>query len=390
MRTIQRHSGRLRTQRRASVTVLTCVSMTVLLGFAALAIDVGMLYDVRVELQRTADAAALAGASELLDDDLLKGGSNISDEIQAAQQMAKANAALNKVQNASPQVASADIRAGYLNNPNNLSEAINFSDPTQYNTLQVTVRRDGSTNGPVPLIFGSIFTLNSVNVTATAAATYKDGVVGYQVTSKTGNADLMPLALHANKWTQLLAQAGGVTDDYTYDSDTGTVTSGSDGIHEVNLYPGNGNGQLPPGNFGTVNIGPSNNSTSHLSSQIRYGVTADDLSYYDGGKLQLGADGTLILSGDPGMSTAIKDDLAAIIGKPRAIPLFNQVTGPGNNSKFTIVGFAGIRIVSVKLTGSQDSRKVMIQPAFVVDDSVITTTGSGSSYFVYAPLRLVR
>ena len=376
--------------RPGSAVAFVAVMSTVLIGCAALAIDVGMLYNVRVELQRTADAAALAGASKLLDDDLLKGGSNISDEILAAQQMAKANAALNKVQNASPQVASADIRAGYLNNPSNLSEAINFSSPTQYNTLQVTVRRDGSTNGPVPLIFGSIFTLSSVNVTATAAATYKDGVVGYQVTSKTGNADLLPLALHVNMWIQLLAQTGGVTDNYTYDSDTGAVTSGSDGIHEVNLYPGGGTGQLPPGNFGTVNIGPSYNSTSHLSSQIRYGVTADDLSYYDGGKLQLGADGTLILSGDTGMSTAMKDDLAAIIGKPRAIPLFNLVTDPGNNAMFTIVGFAGIRIVSVDLTGPEDSRKVMIQPSFVVDDSVITTTGSGSSHFVYAPLRFVR
>jgi hypothetical protein len=272
---------------------------------------------------------------------------------------------------------------------NNLSAPINFSTPTKYNAVQVTVRRDGSANGPVPLIFGRIFALNSVNVTASAAAAYNDAVVGYQVTTQTGNAQVLPLALHVNAWTQLLAHTGGVTDNYTYDSDTHTVASGSDGIPEVNLYPGNGNGQLTPGNFGTVNIGPSNNSTSHLSSQIRNGVTADDLSYY-GGKLQLGADGTLILTGDPGMSTAIKDDLAAIIGKPRAIPLFNQVSGPGNNSIFTIVGFAGIRILSVDLTGSQNSRKVMIQPAFVVDDSVITTTSSVSSYFVTAPVQLVR
>jgi hypothetical protein len=32
----------------------------------------------------------------------------------------------------------------------------------------------------------------------------------------------------------------------------------------------------------------------------------------------------------------------------------------------------------------------MIQPALVVDDSVITTTGSVPSYFVTAPVRLVR
>ena len=397
MRTVHRRSGHLRTKRRASVTVLTGVSMTVLLGFAALTIDVGMLYNVRVELQRTADAAALAGASKLLDDDLLKGGSNVSDVLQAAQQAAQSITALNLVQNASPQVIAADIRAGYLNNMNNLSEAINFNSPTQYNTVQVTVRRDGSANGPVPLIFGRIFGLNSANVTATAAAAYKGKVVGFQATSQTGNAKLMPFALSVYAWTQLLAQSGGLTDEYSYDSDNHTVASGSDGIFEINLYPSDETGQLPPGNFGTVDIGSSsNNSTQHLSDQIRYGITADDMSYYDG-KLQLGEDGTLMLTGstisltgDTGLSAAIKDDLKFIIGKSRAIPLFNQVIGPGNNSVFTIVGFAGIRIVDVKLTGPESKKRVLIQPALVVDDTVITSTSSGPSYFVTAPVQLVR
>ena len=57
---------------------------------------------------------------------------------------------------------------------------------------------------------------------------------------------------------------------------------------------------------------------------------------------------------------------------------------------FTIVGFAGIRILDVKLTGSMSSKKVIIQPAFVVDDAAITGPGSGSSPFVYVPVHLVR
>jgi hypothetical protein len=146
---------------------------------------------------------------------------------------------------------------------------------------------------------------------------------------------------------------------------------------------------LPPGNFGTVDIGNPNNSTADLSRQIRYGVNADDLAYF-GGELKLGADGTLQLTGDTGLSAAIKDDLTSIIGQPRAIPLFSTVAGPGNNSVFTIVGFAGIRILDVKLTGSMSSKKVIIQPAFIVDDAVLTGPGSGSSYFVYQPVHLVR
>jgi|GEM_PF-3356216 len=57
---------------------------------------------------------------------------------------------------------------------------------------------------------------------------------------------------------------------------------------------------------------------------------------------------------------------------------------------FTVVGFAGIRIMSVQLTGAMSKKAVIIQPAFVVDDSAVTTAGSGPSYFVYQPVRLTR
>ncbi|MHC4697260.1 MAG: TadG family pilus assembly protein [Planctomycetota bacterium] len=45
--------------------MFTIVAASVLIGFAALTIDVGMMYSIRAELQRTADAAALAGVQDL-------------------------------------------------------------------------------------------------------------------------------------------------------------------------------------------------------------------------------------------------------------------------------------------------------------------------------------
>jgi len=47
---------------RGQVLVLVALAMVVLLGMAALAIDVGFMYCTRNELQRSADAGALAGA----------------------------------------------------------------------------------------------------------------------------------------------------------------------------------------------------------------------------------------------------------------------------------------------------------------------------------------
>jgi len=48
---------------KGQVLVLVALAIFVLLGFAALGIDVGFMYNVRHELQRSADAGALAGAS---------------------------------------------------------------------------------------------------------------------------------------------------------------------------------------------------------------------------------------------------------------------------------------------------------------------------------------
>ena len=48
------------------------------------------------------------------------------------------------------------------------------------------------------------------------------------------------------------------------------MTSGADGIYESQLYPVKSGS---PGNWGTINVGVSNNSTSTLGAQIRYGIT---------------------------------------------------------------------------------------------------------------------
>lgn len=53
----------MRASERGQVLVLVALAFAVFVGFAALAIDVAYMYTVRNELQRSADAGALAGAS---------------------------------------------------------------------------------------------------------------------------------------------------------------------------------------------------------------------------------------------------------------------------------------------------------------------------------------
>ncbi len=51
--------------RPGSVVIVVALSMVVISGFSALAVDMGYLYWMKNRLQATADAAVTAGASQL-------------------------------------------------------------------------------------------------------------------------------------------------------------------------------------------------------------------------------------------------------------------------------------------------------------------------------------
>ena len=90
-----------------------------------------------------------------------------------------------------------------------------------------------------------------------------------------------------------------------------TVTSGADGVTESQLYPVTSGS---PGNWGTINVGVSNNSTSVLGAQIRYGITPAQLATFPNSTIALDTTQTppsITFSGNPGISAGIKDDLTA-------------------------------------------------------------------------------
>lgn len=63
--TLFQRGSRRRGRRSGAIIVLFSVLLVVIVAMLALAIDVGYLYTVRTDLQRAADASALAGAAEL-------------------------------------------------------------------------------------------------------------------------------------------------------------------------------------------------------------------------------------------------------------------------------------------------------------------------------------
>ena len=250
--------------------------------------------------------------------------------------------------------------------------------------VRVSVLRSSQQNGQVPLFFGRVLGLNQASASANATAAVMNSFSGFEMPSDGTNLDILPFALDKTTWDNLMAGTG--SDDYAYNTQTGAVTTGHDGVKEVNLYP---QGTGSPGNRGTVDIGSSNNSTADLSRQIRTGISASDMAYM-GGKIQFNSEGKLYLNGDTGISAGVKDDLASIVGQPKIIPIFSAVSGNGNNATYTIVKFVGVRVNSVKLTGSMSSKALIIQPAIVKVKGGIPSTAGVSSDFVYSPVWICR
>ena len=380
-----------RHRRRGSILVLSSVVLVVALAFTAFVVDLSYVSLTRTELQNAADAAALAGALELGDQTSASSTSSSTARakaIQAAIDVAGQNRAGGRT---SVFVNGArDVRFGRYSYNLATGQYVTLWDVAPYNLIEVTARRDqaGSSagDGPLDLFFAPVFGRDTATTKVISRAALAPGVGFYLEPGSSDTIGVLPIALDDPTWSSLMA-GGAFTDNYTINSDE-TVSPGPDGVKEVNIYP-NGTAALPPGNRGTVDIGSPNNSTADLVRQIRYGLNAYDMSFFPDSEIRFD-DGPIQLNGDTGISAGIKDDLEAIKGQSRAIPIFTAVSGPGNNASYTVSKFVGVRIVHVNLTGKPASKAVIVQPSPYSGSRVVTApTRAVTTDTIWGPAGLV-
>jgi Flp pilus assembly protein TadG len=386
---MKRMQQRRRSLRRGAITVLMAILSVVLIGMVAFCVDIGYVLTAKEELQRTADAAALAAGWEF--GQKVADGLSGAEAAQLARLAAVQYASLNYVTGKPVQLDSNPTNApdggvvfGYLPDMTGDMSKFQTTDPTLFNAVRVRTQKDSSYNGEVPYFFAKIFGVDGQMLHTEAVAVIVRDIRGFQTPPGGGNVQLLPFALDAESWDNLLNGNG--DDHWRWNPDTKRSEWGSDGLCEVNLYP---QATGAPGNRGTVDIGNPNNSTHDLARQIVHGVSPQDLAHH-GGKLEFDSSGKLCLNGDTGISAGMKDELAQIIGKPRVIPVFTQVEGPGNNAEYTINRWGGIRIMDVNLTGPMSRKHVTIQGAPIAPNGVIPSSTNGTSDFIYSSVVLVK
>ena len=162
-----------RVKNQAGVSaVIVAICLTMLIGFTALAVDVGYMYVTKNELQNVADASALAGAGYLgsIYETLSYAEQQThefsrSDIVGVAQQVALKNQAARTnilINDADVTIGAWDSKT-YTLTPT----AAPIVGP---DAVRVIARRDGSANGPILTFFARIFNINAVDVSADATA----------------------------------------------------------------------------------------------------------------------------------------------------------------------------------------------------------------------------
>jgi Flp pilus assembly protein TadG len=169
------------TSEAGQVLILAVLSLVVLMGFLGLGIDVGYLRHMRTKMQQAADAAALAGASEL----------NYGDWSAAADTDAASNGFTNGSNGTTITVNNPPAYGGYAGNSNYVEVVIQQPQPTFFMSVlgfhQVNVAARGVASlGSAP---GCIYALSptgtALEVSAGAAVTAACAV---DVNSSSGSA----------------------------------------------------------------------------------------------------------------------------------------------------------------------------------------------------------
>ena len=278
---------------RGQSMVMTVVFMVVLLGFAALVIDVGSWYRAHRSAQATADASALAGAAVLPD-------------TAAASALANQYATKN---GGSPGTGGPQItftKSGY-----------------EMDTIKVKVTR------PSPGFFARVFGSKFMNVTVSGSATARAyNVQGIQ-------NGIAPITVNYKHPLLNCSRGQNVTCNPTF----GTPTQLSlEDIHSSGSKDA-------AGAFGLINL------NGVQGGNVGAGTLADWLTngYHDH-DLQVGDYDSV-----PGATFNNSTFTAAMdqqIGHELLFPVYRLLKGPGSNAKYTVIGWVGFHIDSYNAQGS--------------------------------------
>lgn len=238
-----KYKSRSRTRDRGATLVIVAFALLLIMGLAALAVDLGFFYVARTEAQRAADAGALAGATTFAISSCTSGTTGC-----AAMQTAARNEAIS--------VGNKNLVAGA--NPNIQAADVTFPTPPSPTNPLITVKVQRSTaNGnALPTYFAKILGISTVDVSAVATAeAYSPGTSsGPAVGTTCVKPWLMPNcdAAHTTPTNPLCSG----TQAYYIDPTTKQIVNPSVIGSQITIKPGSPGATIAPSQFFPVVLPP--------------------------------------------------------------------------------------------------------------------------------------
>jgi hypothetical protein len=337
-------------KRRGVVVVLVAVLMISLMGMIAFALDYGYLLKVRTDLQRAADTAALAALQDLVP---LSDG---TQDLHAVSATIRAYA----VDNTQPgfTVLDSDIQIGRYD-PATIYSSVTLLETGILDTIRVTLRRDAQANSPVPLFFAPILGIRDSGVAATATAVLQ------KVTMLKPGDSIIPICIPLEVWqTQNPGDLWSVYGD-------GKIAAPD--------------GREVPGNWGTVDIGSTNNSTSDIVDQILNGLHQSHLDHlYADHRIpdntHIDSQGPMWVNADTGISSGLKSAVREVHGQKRLMPIYDRLGGDpaGQNAEFRVVAWGVVTVIDSQWTGNKNTF-LRIEKSYTYDGFLRPQTDLGNA-----------
>lgn len=325
---------------RGVVAIVTVLLATLLLGAAAVAVDVGNALQTQRRSQSAADAAAFAGLQSYLQDvhnDSMTEQARITKATSEAKDYADRNANITAAQWAA--CVDSARPPGYT------------SDPSTGAGTCISIRTQPSfaIRVHVPAVvatgFARVFGTSEINANATTDVNAPSTTTLPPTTTSPAAATIPPPPPNCGLYPIALS----------IDTVNATAIGGS-----MDVFNG-----ATPGNFGWMSW-TGGNSVGTLATSL---TTPGDASTYTNPN-----DPTdhLINLGDwvwgkPGISNAssVRAALDSLISNTTtmSIPIWDNVTGNGNNTQYRIAGFALIRLSSYRLPGQNEIQATYLGPA---------------------------
>ena len=361
--------------------MIVATALLVVGACLALVFDQLWLDAARVELQAAAEAAALAGAGQLATDARLnpKPVDLTTPAREAAISVGQKNFAVGTAVDLQDG-EHGDVQIGTIEMSPDTGEAHFVADTERPTTCVVHAARLRSRGNPVALLIRSMSGKSSADAQAFAEASVDNRIIGVQPNALSP-VPALPLAiLHTHldprrpdTWQRQIEMRLG-PDRYGYDSATGTVTDGPDGIPEIVLHtasPSADSDDAAKVNVLTLDIGTGLHE-AQVASQIQTGWTVDHLKNF--GEEFRTDQGPYTLDADAALVGPVQDQLQTLVGQTRICGLYaNHQTTSKTLGHAALGTLVGIRLLAIE-EASGNQLHITVQPAVIATRTALLTT----------------